>query len=443
MRHRMFIPAGILLAAIGVTGWFAGTTAAAQAPTATPFKVPAATYTPPKTPWGDPDLQGVWDNHSTVPLERPERLGDKKTYTPEELAGMRGGFRAGSAGRTQNPNSIDSLDRVRAYDNFWGQAEGVQDNRTALIEDPANGRIPPLTPAAKAAQEAYLATHPSTDEGSGSDVTHWDGFDTRTRCIAIQVPAGIMSYNSASYIMQSPGWVMIALERLNTRMIPIDGRPHSGIRNWLGDSVGRWEGNTLVVETINFLDRPSQGGGGSVVPNGISQGKIRLIERFVPVGPKRLEYYATIDDSTTWTRPWTFMQPWEKDPVYNYDTDGGKIGDSEPYQIFEYACHEGNRSLGANIRSANERLRAAQAAKAGSAPAAAAAAKPGTVAALIGQTEAEIKAKFGPPLATVGPRWQYATTGGVFIVFVFFEDGKVVRVRPDDLPLDQVAKNQP
>ena len=96
----------------------------------------------------------MWDNHSTVPLERPERLGDKKTYTEEELAGMRGGFRAGSAGRTQNPNSIDSLDRVRAYDNFWGQAEGVQDNRTALIEDPANGRIPSLTPAAKAAQAA-------------------------------------------------------------------------------------------------------------------------------------------------------------------------------------------------------------------------------------------------------------------------------------------------
>ena len=131
----------------------------------------------------------------------------------------------------------------------------------------------------------------------------------------------------------------------------------------------------------------------------------------------------------------------EKDPVYNYDSDGGKMA-TEPYQIFEYACHEGNRSLGANLRSANERLRVARAAKAGSAPATASAAKP-TVAALIGQPRRRFGAKFGPPLATVGPRWQYGTTKGVFIVFVFFEGGKVVRVRPDDLPLDEIAKNLP
>src|SRR2546429_355965 len=126
MRHRMLIPAGVLLAAFAVPGWFGGGAAAGQASRAA----------------------------AAVPVA------------------------------------------------------AVKDNRTAQIEDPANGRIPSLTPAAKAAQEAYLATHPSTDEGSGSDVTHWDGFDTRTRCIAIQVPAGVMSYNSASYIMQSQGWVM-------------------------------------------------------------------------------------------------------------------------------------------------------------------------------------------------------------------------------------------
>jgi len=130
------------------------------------------------------------------------------------------------------------------------------------------------------------------------------------------------------------------------------------------------------------------------------------------------------------------MQPWEKDPVYNYDQDGGKIGNPEPYQLFEYACHEGNRSLGVNLKSANDRLRAA---KAPAAAPAAAAPKSTTVAALIGQTEADIRAKFGAPVATVGPRWQYGTKSGVFVVFVFFENGKVVRVRPDDLPLDQVA----
>ena len=138
MRRRMLIPTGILLAAVGVTGWFSGSAAAGQAPAAKPpFKVPVSTYTPAKTPWGDPDIQGVWDNHSTVPLERPARVGDKKTYTDEELRNMRG-FRAGSAGRTNTATSVDQLDRVRAYDDFWGQAEGVKDNRTAQIEDPAN-----------------------------------------------------------------------------------------------------------------------------------------------------------------------------------------------------------------------------------------------------------------------------------------------------------------
>ncbi len=437
MRHRMLFSSGRLLAAVGMTISLVGSAAAGQTASApAPFKIPTPTYTPAKTPWGDPDIQGVWDNHSTVPLERPARLGDKKTYTDAELANMRG-FRAGSAGRTNTASSIDQLDRVRAYDDFWGQAEGVKDNRTAQIEDPANGRIPPLTPAAKKAQEEYLATHPSTDEGSGGDVTHWDGFDTRTRCIAIQVPAGVMSYNSASYIMQSPGWVMIALERLNTRTIPIGpNAKHHGIRNWLGDSIGHWEGNTLVVETINFLDRPSQGGGGSVVPNGISQGNVKLVEHFVPVGPKRLEYYATLEDANTWTQPWTFMQPWEKDPIYQYDQDGGKIGDPEPYQLFEYACHEGNRSIGVNLKSANDRIRAAK----NPVVAPAAADKSTTVAALMGLSEADIRAKYGAPLATNGPRWQYSTTDGVFVVFVFFENGKVVRVRPDNLALDEIAK---
>src|SRR4029434_9936628 len=140
MRHRVLIPTGILLAGLGVTGWFSGLAAAGQAPAAKPFKVPAATYTPWKTRWGDPDMQGVWDNHGTVPLERPTRLGDKKTYTEDELKNMRG-FRAGSAGRTNTASSVDQLDRVRAYDDFWGQAEGGNDNRPAQTEDPDKGRV--------------------------------------------------------------------------------------------------------------------------------------------------------------------------------------------------------------------------------------------------------------------------------------------------------------
>jgi hypothetical protein len=437
MRRRSLVVAGSL-ATVSIMLGVSEIRLAGQAPSSEPsFKVPAASYAPPKTPWGDPDLQGVWDNHSNVPLERPARLAGKKTYTPEEMANVRRGRGGRNGGGGGNAGaSIDQLDRVKAYDDYWAPSEGVSDNRTAQIEDPADGRIPPLTPEALAAQKAYLATHPSTDEGSDNHVSDWRGYDTRTRCISIQVPSGILSYNSANYIMQSPGWVMIALERLNTRLIPLDGRPHSSIRSWQGDSVGHWEGNTLVVETTNFLLQPSQGGGGSVIPNGISEGNVRLVEHFVPVGPKRLEYYATLDDPKTWTRPWTFMQPWEKDPVYAYEDSLGKASKPEPYQIFEYACHEGNRSLEADLKSSSEYWKnggPSQAVK--KAPASE------TVASLIGQSEADIRAKYGPPTETAGPRWQYRTTKGVFVVYVFFENGKVVRVRPDDLPLNEIAVN--
>jgi hypothetical protein len=156
-----------------------------------------------------------------------------------------------------------------------------------------------------------------------------------------------------------------------------------------------------------------------------------VTEYFVPVAANRLHYYVTINDPTTWTRPWTFMQPWEKDRVLNYSDNLGAVS-TEPYQIYEYACHEGNNTLGNSMRGT---LQARQ--RAASRPPDAELTR-----SLIGKTEADVKALFGPPDEIAGPRWQYSTSNGILLFWAFFEGGKVVRVRPDDLPLTEVVTNK-
>src|SRR5262249_10911813 len=142
------------------------------------------------------------------------------------------------------------------------------------------------------------------------------------------------------YIMQSPGFVMIVRERLDTRIIPLDGRPHVGsnIHQWNGDSRGHWEGSTLVVDSTNFTDKQAAGGVGATVPAGVLFGNIHVVERFVPVSATRIDYYATLEDSSTWSKPWTLMLPWQKD---------------DSYQIYEYACNEGNISVGNALKGTN------------------------------------------------------------------------------------------
>jgi hypothetical protein len=207
-------------------------------------------------------------------------------------------------------------------------------------------------------------------------------------------------------------------DRLDTRIIPLDGRPHvdSNIRQWNGDSRGRFEGSTLVVETIHFTDKQIGGGVGSTVPAGVPFGNIKVTERFVPVSPTRMHYYATVEDPTTWTRPWTFMLPWERDDTYT---------------IFEYACHEANISIENALKGTRyqERLAAEAATRA----------RARTVAEeLMGGTQATVRARFGEPVAVLGPRWTYNTVSGNPLYVFFADDGKVTSVRPNDLPLDQV-----
>ena len=418
---------------------------AGQAPGGTParFVIPTSTYDPPKTPWGDPDLQGVYENHSIIPMERPASLAGKKTLTDAELAafaGTRGVLDSLCAADDERCRkaSVAQVDDVGSYNGFWTPRDFVKDNRSSLIEDPPDGRMPPMTAEATAIRDAYLRARPPSNEGASGnvDIRHWQDFDISSRCIAHQVPTGIMGYNSATYLMQSPGWVMLAQERSNTRIIPLDGRPHlgKGMGAWLGDSRGRWQGNTLVVETTSYANKQSGGGVGASVPAGIPFGNIRLVEHFVPVSPNRIHYYATLEDSKTWTRPWTFMQPWEKNRVpADSETAGAAVDRKAPssYQIYEFACHEGNESVGYALRGTSYKRRAAEAKRPPASE---------LVVSLVGRAEAEVRAKFGEPLDIRGPRWRYQTTSEVVQLYVFVEGGKVVRVRPDDLRLDEVVK---
>ena len=444
MRHRSLTWTGVVAA--GITVWLTvGVAGQAPAPASqsSTFKVPAATYSPPKTPWGDPDLQGVWDNHTLVPMERAANLGLKKTYTDQELAA-----RIAARGDNEplcNKNdekcakaSVEALDRIRAYNSFWTTNQYVYDNRTSLIEDPPNGRMPPMTPQAQAIQEAHNKLHPPTQGGTADDITidHWEDYDLAERCIAAQSPTSTMGYNSAQYLMQAPGWVMLAHERLNTRIIPLDGRPFLGgtMGGWMGDSRGRWDGNTLVIETKHYTNKQSGGSVGAIADPGIPFANFRVIERFVPVAPNRLNYYVTVVDPTTWTQPWTFMTPWEKDRVLEYKDELGNLdGTPEPYQIYEYACHEGNYTLGTTLRAV-KLAREKQNAPVRSASE--------LVSSLIGQSEAQIRERFGNPVAIEGPRWTYSTRNGVIVFYAFFEGGKLVRVRPEDLPIADVVRSK-
>ena len=320
------------LSALVLAARLAGEPVMAQAPQARPFTPPSSTYSPPRTPWGDPDLMGVWDYQSLTPMQRPGELAGKARFANEAE------YRAWA--KTNAPNR-DTETGVGAYNEWWNSRNFVVNLNTSLIVDPPDGRYPALTPEAEQRRKEILA--------KASELASWEDYHALVRCIASQTPNGPQAYNSGTYIMQSPGWVAIIRERLDTRIIPLDGRAHIGdnIRHWNGDAVGRWDGNTLVVETTNFTDKQRLGGmSGASVPAGIPFGNFRLIEHFVPVSANRIEYYATVIDPTTWTRPWTFNLPWARD---------------DEYKLFEYACHEGNYALPNSLRG--ERIQEAEAAK--------------------------------------------------------------------------------
>ncbi len=299
----------VLLAPAGA----AAQAAAAEQPAST--EQPAAEATP-RTPWGDPDLGGIWDFRTITPLERPEQYGDRAFLTQEEAVTLEQG--AAQTDREANEAPAERTEAggdIGAYNRFWFDfgTSVVADRRTSLIVDPPNGRRPPRTPEG----EQRPAFGGSFGGGPFEQVEDLNYFD---RCLGTAaLPIFPTAYNNNVQVFQTPDHVALLVEMMgSTRIIPIDDRSHGNLRQWLGDSRGRWEGDTLVVETTRF-DR-------DLLIIGGSRDAERLVERFTRVGPGILQYEYTVEDSTVWTQPWTAVQTFRKSDA----------------PLFEYACHEGN-----------------------------------------------------------------------------------------------------
>ena len=293
----------------------------------------AKPFTPPRTSWGEPDLQGKWSYATITPLERPAEQRGKDRLTAEEVSALNEAARTSADRRDGTPQA----DLERAYNAYWYD-RGKSTGRTSLIVDPPDGRLPPLTEAGSARQAAQAARQVGHEYDSAEDRP------LQERCITYHgVPPLPSGYNNTYQIFQTPGYVAILDENIHdVRGIPLDGRPHlrRGLRQWNGNSIGHWENSTLVVETTNYS--PHTAFRFPVAPE-----TLRAVERFTRVAPDQLDYQFTIDDPSTYTRPWTAVLPMVGVP---------------DYVIFEYACHEGNYSIRNVLSGARGQERASNAA---------------------------------------------------------------------------------
>ena len=281
-------------------------------------------WTQPMTEWGDPDLQGTWplEHLNGTPLERPEKYGNRRYLTDEEYA--------------ERIKSMDALgerydDEIKSNKMGIGHwAESGQAQRiTSLIVDPPNGRLPALTPKGEELSSQMRSSWSNIVFRSLKD------FNVLDRCITRGLPASMFPfmYNAGMQIIQSPGYVVIRLEIVHeSRIIPLDGRPAppANVTSYLGASRGHWEGNTLVVTTTNFNGLSPMtivGPRNKPIPESKS---LRITERFTRTGEDTMDYQVTVDDPEILTRPWTAQLPWRRD---------------QNYQLFEYACHEGNHTI--------------------------------------------------------------------------------------------------
>jgi hypothetical protein len=330
---RRFVTVSVLATAMALAS-LSIVTAAGQAPAAAKKAAPARSakaYSLPRTPWGDPDIAGVFTNNdeSGIPLERPnqfegKRLEDVSEGELEQLRSQREDQRVAAA---PNLGGIPGTNPVHWFENF-----GAKNSRAWLLTEPADGRVPPTTEEAQ--------RRPQVRGGSsfgGGPFNSIQDFSLYDRCITRGIPGSMMPaiYGNAYQIIQGPGWVGIRYEMIHeARIIPLDGRQHIGkdIKLDVGDARGHWEGDTLVIETTNFTKR-------STYRNGNPEA-FKLVERFKPVDKDLVEWSVTINDSTTWTRPWTFAMNL---------TRGG--ADKQP---FEYACHEGNYGMEHSLLAARK-----------------------------------------------------------------------------------------
>jgi len=314
----------------------------------------AATSAAPKTSWGHPDLQGLWTSTGMagVPIERPKRFGNRATLTDEELAERRS--------RAEKAAKDEKVDRQGQVGNeqgptHWYEWYRRESRATSLIIDPPDGRMPPMTPEGQKMKVVLGTVSPGPYKGP-EDFNTWD------RCITRGMPAAFIptAYNNAYRILQTPQAVVIFFELLHTyRIIPLDGGPHvdSSVRLWEGDSRGRWEGDTLVVDVRNFSDKTkgalpvnASTGEGSVTGSMFTGtgAATHLVERFTRVGSDVIRYEATISDPTVFTRPWTMELDLRRD---------------DTYRMFEYACHEGNHAVENSLRGSRAQDRTGAAKK--------------------------------------------------------------------------------
>ena len=296
----------------------------------------------PRTPWGDPDLQGVWDYRTITPLQRPEAQADKEFLTEEEAANLEQDVLDRNARLlTRAPQSTaagGNVDRREDgspgfYNNFWLDrgTTTVGTRRTSLVVDPTNGRLPSLTAEAQRRLDSPEARRIAETRRGAQPAQSWTDLDAGDRCIQhakAGPPISVGGYNNNIQLFQAPGYVALLNEQNHdVRIIPLDGRPHVAptVRQWMGDSRGHWEGQTLVVETTSFNGKHDQIGRPL-----LSTGEhLSLVERFTRTDPETLAYEFTVTDPTIWVSPWTAQLPMKKNAAL----------------IYEFACHEGNYGL--------------------------------------------------------------------------------------------------
>ena len=305
--------------------------------------LPAKPWTVSKTPDGQPDLQGYWTSNTYTPLERPNGV-TKELFTKEEFLEVA----KKAAEREEEQTTPGTIADVHYDFTQFGldksQTEITPNLRTSMIVDPPNGKIPPVTPEG----QKRAADRAAERRKQGAQYDQVQNIPIGSRCVYMNAGPPILpgGYNSTYQIVQGPGYVMILTEMLHeVRVIPLDGRPHppQSVRSWLGDSRGRWEGNTLVVETTNFNDKTAFRGASE---------NMKVVERFTRTGDETIRYEFTVEDPATWATPWKAELPF--------------VQINGP--IFEHACNEGNygvRNTLAGVR-AEEKRAAEAAAKAGS-----------------------------------------------------------------------------
>src|SRR5690349_1947652 len=325
-----------------------GSATAQTQPAKVEVKSARSVWKTPRTADGQPDLQGVWANNNATPLERPKELAGRKFLTEQEVAALKkkadelfsDGSSEAAFGDTLCLSVLANVQGAKKgfkcvdgetgdYSSVW-TVQRDWDNRTALITDPADGRLPPMTPEAQKRSEAAQKRIKELPAGP-------EDRSLSERCITFGSPRLGAGYNSYFQIFQSPKVVALEMETIHdTRLIPLDGSPHlpANVRTWLGDSRGHWEGDTLVVDTTNY--KPG-------LFMQITTEKLHVVERYTRTGPDSIQWEVTIDDPGSWTKPWTAMIPLRRSKE----------------ALYEYACHEGNYGLQGILAGARAEEKAA------------------------------------------------------------------------------------